>query len=212
MPEIPDELAAGLLELAEREVPPAGERFEAGLRQAVRWEQRRRRSQRRWLVTVGCLTALCVALAVALALPALARHLPLPVGHELRSLDAQTSDLQARLAAQAAVQASLLKQLSAQAYPPAEAGSSLGIARRRGHGRPRRQRRAGRPAGPGCAPQPRRAPASQVRARLPRWGRARAHRRRVPRQRQRRRRRRRRRHRDRVHARPGPHVAERTLR
>ena len=117
MPEIPDELAAGLLELAEREVPSTGERFEAGLRQALRWEQRRRRTQRRWLVTVGCLTALCVALAVALALPVFARHLPVPVGQELRRLDSQTSDLQARLTAQAAVQTSLLQQLSALAVP-----------------------------------------------------------------------------------------------
>ena len=112
MPETPDELAAGLQELAERELPPAGERFEGGLRQAVRWEQRRRRTQRRWLVTVGCLTALCAALAVALALPVFARHLPVPVGGELRRLDSQTSDLQARLAAQASLQSSLLSQLS----------------------------------------------------------------------------------------------------
>lgn len=32
-----DVLAAGLRELAEHEAPPAGERFEAGLRQALRW-------------------------------------------------------------------------------------------------------------------------------------------------------------------------------
>ena len=117
MPEIPDELAAGLQELAEREAPSAGPRFEAGLRQALRWEQRRRRTQRRWLLAVGCLSAVCVALAVALALPVCARQLPLPVGSELRHLDAQTSDLQARLAAQAAVQTSLLQQLSALASP-----------------------------------------------------------------------------------------------
>ena len=117
MPEIPDELAAGLQELAEREAPSAGPRFEAGLRQALRWEQRRRRRQRRWLVLGGCLIALLVALGVALALPATARYLPLPVGQRLRSLDAQTSDLQARLAAQAAVQTSLLQQLSALASP-----------------------------------------------------------------------------------------------
>jgi hypothetical protein len=117
MPETPDELAAGLQELAERELPPAGERFEAGLRQAVRWEQRRRRTQGRWLLLAGCLTALCVALAVALALPVFARHLPVPVGRELRRLDSQTSDLQARLTAQAVVQAGLLQQLSALAVP-----------------------------------------------------------------------------------------------
>lgn len=117
MPETPDELAAGLQELAERELPPAGERFEAGLRHAVRWEQRRRRTQRRWLITTGCLIALCAALAVALALPASARHLPLPVGEDLRRLDSQASDLQARLAAQSAVQAGLLQQLSALAVP-----------------------------------------------------------------------------------------------
>jgi hypothetical protein len=148
MPEIPDELAASLLELAEREVPPAGERFEAGLRQALRWEQRRRRSQRRWLVTAGCLTALCVALVVALALPAFARHLPLPVGHELRSLDAQTSDLQARLAAQAAVQASLLKQLSAQAV---STGRGRLVARHRAATRPRAAAPAAKSWSPGWA-------------------------------------------------------------
>ena len=50
MSDDPDELAAGLQELAEREAPAAGERFEAGLRQALRWEQRRRRNQSRWLL------------------------------------------------------------------------------------------------------------------------------------------------------------------
>ena len=114
MSDEPDELAAGLRELAEHGAPPADERFEAGLRQAMRWEQRHRRTQRRWLVAVGCLAAVLVALVVALALPASARLLPLPVGGELRSLDAQTSDLQARLSAEAAVRAQLRRRLAAR--------------------------------------------------------------------------------------------------
>ena len=102
MSDEPDELTAGLRELAEHETSAADERFEAGLRQTMRWEQRRRRTQRRRLLAVGGLCAVFVALAVALALPGSARLLPLPVGGELRSLDAQTSDLQARLSAQSA--------------------------------------------------------------------------------------------------------------
>ncbi len=210
MPDNPDELAADLLELAECEVPPAGERFEAGLRQVVRWEQRRRRTQRRWLVTVGCLTALCVALAVALALPVWARHLPLPVGSELRRLEAQTSGLQAQLAAQAAFQAQLRHQPAARAAPT---GRARPVARHRTTAPPRAAApapRTGRPAGPGCAPPPRRASALRVRSALHSSGRPRARRRRVPRRH--RRRRPVRHHRDRVHARRGPHVAERMLR
>jgi hypothetical protein len=114
MSDEPDELAAGLRELAEHEAPAADERFEAGLRQAMCWEQRRRRTQRRWLVAVGCLSAVFVALVVALALPASARLLPLPVGGELRSLDAQAGDLQARLSAQAATWAELRRGLAAR--------------------------------------------------------------------------------------------------
>ena len=110
-----DVLAAGLRELAEHEAPPAGERFEAGLRQALRWEQRRRRAQRRRLVALGCLAAVFVAIVVALAMPASARLLPSPVGGELRRLDAQTSDLQAQLSAQAAVRAQLSRRLAARA-------------------------------------------------------------------------------------------------
>ena len=110
----PDDLAAGLRELAEREVPPPREHFEVGLRQAVRSEQRHRRTQRRRLVTAGALIVVLAALAVALALPATARFLPLPVGHELRRLDAQTSDLQAQLGAQPGTQAQLRRQLAAR--------------------------------------------------------------------------------------------------
>ena len=72
-------------------------------------------------------------------------------------------------------------------YPPTGAGPSLGSGRQRRRGPLPPRRRAGRPVGPGCAPQPRRAPASQVRPRLHRWGRIRVHRRRVPRRRRRRR-------------------------
>ena len=110
----PDDLVAGLRELAEREVPPPGERFEAGLRQTVRGEQRRRRTQRRRLAAAGALIVVLAALAVALALPVTARFLPLPVGHELRRLDAQTSDLQAQLGAQPVAQAQLRRQLAAR--------------------------------------------------------------------------------------------------
>ena len=109
-----DVLAAGLRELAEHEASVGGERFEDGLRQTMRWEQRRRRTQRRRLVAVGGLGAVFVALAVALALPGSARLLPLPVGGELRSLDAQTSDLQTRLSAQAVVWAQLRRGLAAR--------------------------------------------------------------------------------------------------
>ena len=112
MPDAPDELVAGLRELAERELPPAGERFEAGLRQTLRWEQRRRRGQRRRLLAIGCLTGLLAALAVALALPVTARYLPLPVGRELRSLDAQMSSLRAQLVAQAAADVRLRRELA----------------------------------------------------------------------------------------------------
>lgn len=112
MSETPDELAAGLQELAARELPPAGERFADGVRQTLRWEQRRRRSRRRRLVAIGCLVGLLAALGVALALPATARLLPLPIGSELRRLDARTSDLQARLAAQAAADVELRRRLA----------------------------------------------------------------------------------------------------
>ena len=53
MSDQPDELAAGLRELAEHETSAADERFEAGLRQTMRWEQRRRRTQRRRLLAVS---------------------------------------------------------------------------------------------------------------------------------------------------------------
>jgi len=115
MSDDPDELAVALRELAEREVRPAGDRFQAGLRQAVRWEQGRRRTQRRWLIAAGCLTALLAALGVSLALPATARYLPLPVGSELRRLDDRTSTLQAKLTRQAAADVMLRRQLAAQA-------------------------------------------------------------------------------------------------
>ena len=137
MSDDPDELAVGLLELAERDIPPADGRFEAGLRQALRWEQRRRRVQRRRLLTATCLTAALVALVAALALPSCVRHLPLPVGDELRRLDAQANDLQARLAAQAAVGAQLRHQLAAQAVlsgrgrPHRLAGQRAAATRRR---------------------------------------------------------------------------------
>jgi hypothetical protein len=111
----PDGLTASLRRLAESEVPAAGERFEAGLRQAVHWEQRRRRAQRRLWAVAGSVLAVLVALAVALALPATARLLPLPVGGELRRLDHQTSDLQAQLNAQATVEALLRRRLAGEA-------------------------------------------------------------------------------------------------
>ncbi len=112
MHDTPDELATGLRELAASELPPAGERFAAGVRQALRWDQRRRRGQRRRLIAAGCLIALLATLGAALALPATARYLPLPIGGELRRLDAQTSELQARLAAQAAADVELRRRLA----------------------------------------------------------------------------------------------------
>ena len=112
MSDVPDELVDGLRELAERELPPPAERFEAGVRQTLRWDERRRRGQRRRLVVAGCLIGLLAALGVALALPVTARYLPLPIGHELRRLDSQASGLQARLAAQAAADVRLRHQLA----------------------------------------------------------------------------------------------------
>jgi type II secretory pathway pseudopilin PulG len=108
----PDQLTASLRELAESEVSAASQRFEVGLRQAVRWEQARRRVQRRLWVVAGSAVAVLAALAVALALPATARLLPLPVGGELRRLDDQTSDLQAQLNAQAAAEVLLRRRLA----------------------------------------------------------------------------------------------------
>ena len=128
----PDELAAGLRELAEHEASVGGERFEDGLRQTMRWEQRRRRTQRRRLVAVGGLCAVFVALAVALALPGSARLLPLPVGGELRSLDAQTSDLQTRLSAQASSGRNFVADWRRDRPSPTGARWSPGVGKPRG--------------------------------------------------------------------------------
>lgn len=134
MPDDPDVLAAGLLELAEREVPPAGKRFEAGLRTAMRRERHRRRVRWRWMATAGCVAAVLVALVVALALPAVARHLPLPVGHELNRLDAQSSGLQALLVAQTADQTRLRQKLAARAVPKAKGRLHRSVAKRKSPG------------------------------------------------------------------------------
>jgi hypothetical protein len=122
-----------LRELAERELPPAGERFATGLRQTLRWEQRRRRGQRRRLLAIGCLTGLLAALAVALALPVTARYLPLPVGRELRRLDAQTIGLRAQLVAQAAADVRLRRQLAQTVLVDAAAARHAKARRRAPH-------------------------------------------------------------------------------
>jgi hypothetical protein len=111
----PDELSAGLRKLAAFETPAAGARFESGLRQTLRWEQHRRRAQRRSWVAAGVGIAVLGALVVALALPATARLLPLPVGGELRRLGDQTSDLRAQLNAQAADEVLLRRRLAGEA-------------------------------------------------------------------------------------------------
>ncbi|MGZ4360529.1 MAG: hypothetical protein ACXVZW_12210, partial [Gaiellaceae bacterium] len=69
-------------ELADREVPAADKRFEPRLRHTLRLEPRPHRGRWPW-VAAGCLACVAVAAFVAVALPATARHLPLPVGHEL---------------------------------------------------------------------------------------------------------------------------------
>lgn len=99
MPERPDDLGAAMQELADREVPAADERFEPRLRHTLRLEPRPHSGRWPW-IAAGCLACVAVAAIVAVALPATARHLPLPVGRELQRLDARTQSLDAALAAQ----------------------------------------------------------------------------------------------------------------
>lgn len=111
MVEDPADLGAAMQELADREVPVAGPRFEPAVRLAVRRERRRRG---RWLAALACVTVLLVAAVVAAAVPGIARHLPLPVGHELQRLDTRGASLEAELSAKRLALARARSQLAAR--------------------------------------------------------------------------------------------------